>query len=172
MLQQNMEFNVHSQNQLRQVFNYFVPDLKATLKRFVGMKVQKKDGSGLSKRLKDAIEPILNHQESNITLQPFTENGFVSIQILRLTPDMWLKIALCFSGGKCGDKSYYCYYVDESYYMGDTTLDGYLENVVEKDTMDLVDVEVEKTYLMKAQDLKEQFEKVNSKLLPDNRLTL
>ena len=106
---------IFMENELLTIANEEVKRIKAILKPFLDKPVLKVDGS-LLKKVKDLIEFNTDNR-----VRPLKKGGHVSLN-LWLEPSIysiWLRVKLCFSGGSYDDKTYYCMYWENSFYIAD-----------------------------------------------------
>lgn len=103
---------VHYNNELNKIIVKEIENIYPQLLPFLNKQVLLSDGKN-SKKFK------INFLR--IDPEPLNKNDFGRNHICYLDVSnysIWLKVSLCFSGGKYEDKTYYCSYIDKSVYIG------------------------------------------------------
>ena len=153
--------NVFMANELRIVINREAKRVYDVLLDYVGKKAFKTDGS-LVKKIADKITFNL---ESKVPV--LREGGFARIHFAYLSPgynSLHLKIGMNWHGGSYDDKTYYCEYRDEGYWIADNK-DSILSEL-KKIELPLIDENTELEAYNKAYDYRVSSNTERSKLLP------
>ena len=154
---------IHKENELRRIATIEIKRITEILKPFLNKPIQKKDYTLLEKINKLIVLDREQH------IKPFVaEKGHIAkIQSLYLSGSeysLWLKVSICWDGGDYDDKTYYCEYWSNDFYIGTfekgilSTLNNnatYCEELNEKEQIENYN---------KAISLKEELDKQKEKL--------
>lgn len=113
--EEKIKREIHKRKELNKVYNANVDLLNKILKEYHQHKFTKTDGTKLKEideRLKELIKP---------KVEPFKKGHNATISYIYVSVgygSVSLKISLCFNGGSYDDKSYYCEYHEDYFYLG------------------------------------------------------
>lgn len=151
------------ENEINGIGNYFKTLLINTLKPFINKPILNSDFT-INKRLKDLLnknlEPIQTY-----TIKPLYAGHNAKIQwaIIKSNEyDIYLDISICYNGGDYEDKSYYCIYWRNSYYIASIKDKQIVKFYEELRPLILIKEELEQ--YLKVKNLKQIFDTENDKL--------
>jgi hypothetical protein len=112
------ELQVHGLNELKKVGKAEIENVIPQLSQYLGKQILTQ--TGLSKRF------VVNFVElkPNPLPEGFAANHHAYIKVEYKSVKLYVK--LCFNGGKYDDRTYYCQYFDDVYYLGETDERGVL----------------------------------------------
>jgi len=97
-------------NELLRISKLEIENILPQLQKYLGQKVCTQTGKS-----KKFIINFLNPQPVPLSPGHHATNHH---SYLDMDSSVWLKVKLCFNGGSYDDRSYYCVYAEESYYIG------------------------------------------------------
>jgi hypothetical protein len=103
---------IHYNNELNKILVKEIQNIYPQLLPFLNKQILLSDGKN-SKKFK--ID-FLRTDPAPLKNNDFGRNHICYLDIS--TYSIWLKVSLCFSGGKYEDNTYYCSYIDKSVYIG------------------------------------------------------
>jgi hypothetical protein len=180
--------NVFMENELRKAARPAIEKALKLLRPYIGQKIVKAGGEAFIKKLHDALNASPEFDMDKVQINPYKAPGvktadnyarlhYISIQPLHRS--LWLKLSICFTGGDYTNKTYYCEYVEDSFYLGDIispifpgqeNTPGLLTALVKAPTLPAIDQAAEYENYTQAIAALERFEGFNGKLLSRNRL--
>lgn len=119
--------SVHYKNEANKVANQRAKELIEILRPFIGKKVRLQTGY-----LSAKVDKLVSENAYQGKPKPLNNGDFAKISLDRidtqLSNSLWLKISVCFHGGKYEDKTYYCHYEKVDIWLG-RIKDGVLTDV-------------------------------------------
>lgn len=168
---QEIENNCHMENELRRIYNTYMPLILAEYKKMEGKKAILSTGDK-SKKLEDSIKDIIESARKE-SIKPLTGTKHASVSMFYVNvsySSLWLKIGLCFEGKPCIGGGYIAEYHENSYYISDFNKDtGALENMKDFKPFDFVNKDEQIKYYTEATKAVEFAESLNDKLIHKNR---
>lgn len=102
---------IHGKNEINRIGKEILTDLLPQLQKYVGIKIDTQKGFSSKFKYK-ILEP---------SVKPLEVGHFASLHNYYLDCgnfDLKLKVKICLNGGKYEDKTYYCQYFDQVFYLG------------------------------------------------------
>jgi hypothetical protein len=159
-----IEQKVYCENELKKITNQVIYKLTDRLKTYKDKKILKVNNS-LMKVVSDDLKEIL---KNDFVINPFKVGDYAKINFIYVSCDTYglsLKIGLNCNGGNYEDKSYYCFYYEKYFYLGEIR-EGVLTKIFNEFDLKPINLNEQISTFKRATELKEELDKVKDKLKP------
>lgn len=106
-----LELQAYGKNELRRIARIEIENVLPQLQKYIGKQINTQ--SGMSKKF------VITKLDPKPQPMP---GGFASLHVNSISTSynsLVLKMSICLSGGKYEDKTYYCQYFDQTFYIGE-----------------------------------------------------
>lgn len=157
----NLKQRVFMENEIIKTRNEIGKKASEYFEQYLNEKIVKKDES-LIKKIKDDndFKQIMN--SDNYTVKPL-KNGYATLTIYtnHKFNNLMINVKICFNGGKYEDKTYYCTYLNEVIYLGETE-DNVLKRLDTIKPYQLIDYNEQKKLIEGYNEQKEKLKKIEN----------
>lgn len=161
----NVEREIQKENTIRKIRNIEAKRIREILLPFLGSKIRKADGYMVKK-----IDGLLKFDRER-EIEPLTKSGYARLNCIYINLSeysLYLKIDVCFNGGRYEDNNYYCEYKHSAYYLG-SIKNSMLTEIYDYEDMAMLDAKAQCKQYDKVQTLKTELETQKSKLFYELR---